>query len=87
MTETQTMRTIIKEIFREEALTIGALAATHSVNDDFLWELCRSLDLIRIRFIRKLKPANGLDGDLQPLPKAKPHPAVQELLRRISENK
>jgi hypothetical protein len=85
MIETQTMRTIIMEIFREEVLTIGGLAATHSVNDDFLWELCRSLDLIRIRFIRKLKPANGLDGDLQPLPRSKPHPAVQELLRRLRD--
>jgi hypothetical protein len=84
MTETQTTRTIIKEIFREEALAIGGLAASHPVNDDFLWELCRNLDLIRIRVMRKLKPANGLDGDLQPLPKSKPHPAVQELLRKIN---
>jgi hypothetical protein len=79
------MRILIRELFREEALSIGSLAASHSVNDDFLWELCRSLDLIRIRFMRKLKPANGFDGDFQPLPKAKPHPAVQELLRRLRD--
>jgi hypothetical protein len=83
MTETQTMRTIIKEIFREEALVVGSLAASHSINNDFLWELCRNLDSIRVRFLRKLKPVTGLDGDLQPLLKIKPHPAVQELLRKI----
>ena len=87
MIEAQTMKALIRELFEEEALAIGGLAATHKVNDDFLWELCRNLDAIRIEFLRRLKPVGGSNEDSRSRLKLRPHPAVQELLRRIAENR
>ena len=87
MIEAQTMKALIRELFEEEALAIGGLAATHKVNDDFLWELCRNLDAIRIEFLRRLKPPSRSYEDSKPNLKLRPHPAVQELLRRIAENR
>ena len=87
MSDSENPRRLLRDLFREEVLLIGSLAATHEISDDFLWALCRNLDLIRIRFMRKLKPAKGFDEDLRLQPKSKPHPAVQELLRKIAENK
>jgi len=87
MIEAQSMKTLIRELFEREALSIGGLAVTHNINDDFLWELCRSLDAIRIEFLRRLKPVGGSSEDSRSRLESRPHPAVQELLRRIAENK
>lgn len=73
----------ISDIFREEALLIGSLAATHDLDDDVVWALCRNLDRIRLRFLRKLGRANRKrENPLNSL-HTRAHPAVQELLRRV----
>jgi len=74
----------IKELFREEALLIGSLAANYDMNDDLIWELCRNLDLIRIRFIKKHNQYDRQETS-QIGKKLHPHPAVQELLRKIKD--
>ena len=83
MIETQTMKTLIRELFEREALSIGGLAATHAIDDEVVWSLCRNLDQIRLRFLRQVEPASGSFEDSRSRLKLKPHPAVQELLRRI----
>ena len=76
----------ISDIFREEALLIGSLAATHDLDDEVVWALCRNLDQIRLRFQRKLGRANRRRENPRNSLHAKPHPAVQELLRRLRGN-
>ena len=73
----------ISDIFREEALLIGSITATHDIDDEVVWTLCRNLDQIRLRFLRKLGRANRRRKSPMDSIHAKPHPAVRELLRRI----
>ena len=82
MPEHRELREVVGEVFREEALLIGCLATAHNLDDSLIWELCRKQDLIRSRILRKIdqhKP-NGSQNN------SRPHPAVQELLRKIKEN-
>lgn len=76
----------ISDIFREEALLIGSLVATHDIDDEIVWALCRNLDQIRLRFQRKLGRANRRRENPRNSLNAKPHPAVLELLRRLRGN-
>jgi hypothetical protein len=87
MTDNRAVKILINELIREEALVIGSLVTSHAVSDDFLWELCRNLDALRIEFLSRLEPAHGSLGGSRSKSDLRPHPAVQELLRRIAENK
>ena len=46
---------LILDLLEETALVIGGLVAVHHVEDDFIWRLARSLDVIRRRFLRRLE--------------------------------
>lgn len=82
MKSPQISEELVSTLFREEALLIGRLAANHDLEDDLVWELCRNLDLIRLRFMKKIgqnKPNHFRFN-------SSPHPAVRELLRKIKES-
>ncbi len=82
MKSDQISEELVSTLFREEALLIGRLATNHSLEDDLVWELCRNLDLIRMRFMKKI----GQDQAEGSRFNSSPHPAVRELLRKIKEN-
>ncbi|MCP4582102.1 MAG: hypothetical protein GY839_10820 [candidate division Zixibacteria bacterium] len=82
MTEQCEAKEVVSDIFREEALLIGGLATNYNLEDALVWELCRNLDLIRSRILRKIDKHREKAVQL----KSSPHPAVQELLRKIKEN-
>ena len=88
MIEKTKVKEMISALFEEEALVIGGLVATHEVDDDLVWSLARSFDMIRERVLNSLTetepfaPERGSSGKST----LQPHPAIQELLRRIHEN-
>ncbi len=67
---------LVNRIFEEIGLVLGGLVAIHSIDpeDDFIWRLCKNLDVIRTKILRRVSP--------DPKPNLKPHPAVEELIRR-----
>jgi hypothetical protein len=77
-----TSETIINGIFEEIGLVLGGLVALHMTTrdpeeDDFLWRLCKNLDVIRVKSLKKLSPPkSGKKLDLRP------HPAIAELVHR-----
>ncbi len=76
-------RSLIDDIFREEALVIGGLAANHGLDDDLVWRLVRNLEAIRGRVLRRLDDEPPLD-ETEPErehPSMKPHPAISDFLR------
>lgn len=76
---------IIANLFEEEALVIGGLVALHHVDDDLVWRLVRSLDVIRGKVLRQLEDQGGIDGesDLTKQQRYKPHPAIEEVLSKL----
>jgi len=85
MRKAEDSKALLRDLLWEEALLIGSLAATHDVDEEVVWFLCRNLDQIRLRFLRRLEPAGNSYKDARSGLKLRPHPAVQELLRRIRE--
>jgi hypothetical protein len=81
----QDTRKLILDLLEEEALVIGGLIAVHDVEDEFVWRLFRSLDVIRRKALRRLnrphrrRPAGReTEGDPR-----QPHPAAEEFLARL----
>ncbi len=75
-------RDLIADLFEEEALVIGGLVAVHAVDDDLIWRLVKSLDVIRGRILRRLEdeaPADRPESQLQKS-NLKPHPAIEDFL-------
>jgi hypothetical protein len=75
-------RDLIADLFEEEALVIGGLVAVHAVDDDLVWRLVKSLDVIRGRILRRLEdeaPADRPESQLQKS-NLKPHPAIEDFL-------
>lgn len=77
------VRELIDGVLEEEALLIGGLIATHEVEDDFVWHLFRSLDVIRTKALDQLGDCRAKDGEPNTRTFAEPHPAIEEFLRRL----
>ena len=76
---------LINDLFEEEALLIGGLAAVHDVEDDLVWRLIRNLDVIRGKALRRLdaKEPDRSAGSPAARPNLRPHPAIEEFLLSI----
>ena len=68
---------MISEFCRETALLIGSLITEYDVEEDLVWELCRNLDSLRIKYLGSLEDRKHAE--------TVPHPAIQELLKKIRE--
>ena len=84
MLSTTEARTLVNDLFEQQALVIGGLLATHALDDDFVWRLMRSLDAIRNRTIRRLGdgPEDGGPDSPDELTVHR-HPAVEEFLSKL----
>tara|TARA_Y100000310_G_scaffold242250_1_gene246396 strand:+ start:1015 stop:1281 length:267 start_codon:yes stop_codon:yes gene_type:complete len=78
-------RAVINDLFEEEALIIGGLVVLHSIEDEAIWRLIRSLDAIRRKALRRLAEEDPTEDDTtEPNEVAKgPHPAIQEFLLKL----
>jgi len=75
-------RDLITDLFEEEALVIGGLVAVHKVDDDLIWRLVKSLDVIRSKILRRLEDEALSDEPESQLQESslKPHPAIEDFL-------
>lgn len=75
-------RDLITDLFEEEALVIGGLIVVHDVDDDLVWRLVKSLDVIRSKIFRRLDDeAFDTESESQsPIARIKPHPAIEDFL-------
>ncbi|MCG3205713.1 MAG: hypothetical protein KCHDKBKB_02436 [Elusimicrobia bacterium] len=76
---------IILESFEEQALVIGGLVAVHKVDDDLVWRLMKSFDVILGKAIKRLH-LEPSEQDKEATPgrvNAKPHPAIEEFLLKL----
>jgi len=68
---------LISGFCRETALLIGSLITEYDVEEELVWELCRNLDSLRLRYLGRLEDRKHAE--------TVPHPAIQELLRKIKD--
>ena len=72
-----------QRLTREMVLCLAGIFAVHDVDDDVVWEAARALDQVIERSRSRLR---GPNGDRPPSGSGgsfRPHPAMEELLRRI----
>ena len=77
-------KSLILDLFEEEAHVIGNLIDSHDVEDEFVWRLFRELDRLRGRTLDQLagSAASTSDADHVPARQPGPHPAVDEFILR-----
>ncbi|MBK8164636.1 MAG: hypothetical protein IPK64_01605 [bacterium] len=78
-------RDLINDLFEEEALIIGGLVAVHVVDDDLVWRLVKSLDVIRGKILRRIEDEESereITHQCQ-ADNGKPHPAIEEFLLSV----
>jgi hypothetical protein len=75
-------RELITDLFEEEALLIGGLVAVHKVDDDLVWRLVKSLDVLRGKFLRRLddREIDEESAAVVQRRNLKPHPAIEDFL-------
>jgi hypothetical protein len=87
MLSTTEARELIDDLFEEEALALGGLVVLHEVDDQLVWRLVRNMDAVRGKALRRLEEKEPRDRDrgslAEPLPR--PHPAIEEFLRKLRE--
>jgi len=83
----QTVKSLITEVFEEEALMLGGLVALHRVDDDLVWSLAQGLDAIREKVLRRVEenPSGWSLGNTARESDLGPHPAIEDLLDRIRQ--
>ena len=76
---------LINDLFEEEALVVGGMAAIHEIEDDLVWRLIKNFDVIRSKILRRLgdKDSTGDEGVTEQSPDVNPHPAIQEFLMKL----
>ncbi len=79
------VKEIVDDLFEEEALVIGGMAAVHELEDDLVWRLVRNLDDIRRKVLRRIdeKVPDGVGANVASSPNSRRHPAVEEFLLRL----
>ena len=84
MTSKAEVRQMLDDLFTEEALILGGLAAFYQPEDDFIWRLVKNLDALRTRFLRRIDGISArADAVFSRRPNLKPHPAIQEFLGKL----
>ena len=75
-------RDLINDLFEEEALVIGGLVAVHVVDDDLVWRLVKSLDVIRGKILRRIEDEESEREITHQShgPNLKPPPAIEDFL-------
>lgn len=85
MFTTAEARELVDEVFEKEALVIGGLVAMREIDDELVWRLVKSLDVIREKTLRTLEerersvPREETDMPLD----MEPHPAIEDFLLKI----
>ena len=85
MTAKTQVKELLMDLFEEEALIIGGLVATHKFEDGFVWDLMSGIDAVRRRFFPRIEESK--DEDSEPEVKLKPHPAIEEFLLRLRQER
>jgi len=88
MLSTTEARELLDDLFEEEALALGGLVALHGVDDQLVWRLVRNMDAVRSKALRWLeeKEPRDLDRASPAGMPPKPHPAIEEFLRKLHED-
>ena len=78
-------RSVVLELFEEEALVIGGLAAVHSMEDDLVWRLMKNLDVLLGKTLRRLDAKEQPEaGEAAPVrTNTRPHPAIEDFLLKV----
>lgn len=78
-------RDLVLDLFEEEALVIGGLAAVHDLDDDLVWRLMRNLDVIMDKSLRRLESSDaaGASHPKGESLKVTPHPAIEDFLLKL----
>ena len=79
------VKQLIDDLFEEEALLLGGLAAVHGLDDDFIWRFIKNLDVIRDNALRSLDDRNPTRTEVSPTVglNLKPHPAIEDFLLKL----
>lgn len=78
------VRELVLDIFEEEALVVGGLAAVHGLEDDLVWRIMRNLDVILDKSLRRLDSSEGATGKTtRDGLNTKPHPAIEDFLLKL----
>jgi hypothetical protein len=74
-------RCLVKEL----VLCIGGVFAVHPVDDEVVWELARGLDGIIAKSSTRLLNNDDTAATRDKTARLRPHPAIEELLRRVDD--
>jgi len=75
----------LDRLFRELVLCLGGIFATQEVDDDLVWQMTRSLDVIYQRHRARLLKRT-IHGEVDvPERHVEPHPAIVDALARIGD--
>ena len=84
MTDRKEVRKLLDDVFEEEALAIGGLAATHDVGYEVVTMIVRDLSEIRRRaHLRIDSDFHESESAPNRRPDLTPHPAIEEFLASI----
>lgn len=87
--KTQTTKTILDDLFREEALLLGGIAAIYPMDDQVVTRMVRGLEHLRHRYLRRVlgdgeRGAGREQRDTRNTRSIfQPHPAIEKFLRSI----
>lgn len=73
----------VKETFREIVLCLGGIFAVHEVEDDMVWQVAKSLDIIFKKGFSRIRQEAGNAEKEIPRRKYEPHPAIEQLLHNL----
>ena len=78
-------RELILDLFQEEALVIGGLAAVHNLDEDLVWRLMKNFDALLTKTLERVQESDGA-GRNHPKDehlKVTPHPAIEDFLLKL----
>jgi len=81
------VRRLLDDLLEDLVLSLGGIFVLFEVEDEVVRRVARLFDAVRIRFLAKISSAEGARQTERAQYGLLPHPAVEEFLRKIREDR
>lgn len=81
------VKRLIDDIFEEEALIIGGMAAIKKIEDDNVNRIIRNFDLLRKKYFQRIEEKSQGHEETLLRDNRRLHPAIQEFIKKLKTSK
>ena len=85
----QEVRSLLNDLFHDQALLIGGLQASDKMDENLIWILVQGMEDLRDESIKRIDQLTSSEYGREPMEEGGlcPHPAIEDFLAKIERDR